>query len=789
MPFRTPPTTRTALFCRLFFILVMVVTAVSVHPQQALAQRQKHLLYLNSYHVGYKWSDEEYQGFLDLLHMGDAEVSLYVEYLDTKRYPDEKRYALLADLLRQKYRDIPIDLVVGTDDAAFLLLKEYGESLFPGIPIFFCGTNYLEESDLRDLPNFYGITERADIESTFAEIIALRPKTRKVYIINDQTITGRKVWPAIEKAMSAYRNTFEFVVWDNLTMSELITRVNSVPGDSVIFYTFFFQDKAGQTFEYDQSMRLIARQSPVPIFGAWDFNLDLGLTGGMLTSGYQQGKAMAELVNSWLDRDPFADTPKLADSPNRFMFDYTQLTRFNIDLRMLPADAIIINRPVTFIQRHLPVLLTAGAFITTLLMVIAALTVNIYRRKRAELELRRSEERFRAIFNNASDGLYQRDGNGRFLMANPALAAMLKYSSPQELLDSVTDIANQLYCSPASPETLTSQLGASDWATGEHGLRCRDGSVIDVIENIHRVHDESGNFLYYEGSIVNITEFKKTQELIAQTEKLVSLGGVAAGIAHEVRSPLASIVQGMQVVRHRLLENSEGNIEAATAAGCTFDQIRNYARTRNLDELLMHIHASGRRAGVIIEDMLSFSKKTIGDFSLEPLDTILDQAVDLAGKDHELRSTCRFDEIVIRREYEEGMVRVNCSASKLLQVFFNIIKNGAEAMAEGNTTAPMLTLRIMRDGHNARIEIEDNGPGMSSEIAQNIFNPFFTTKGRERGTGLGLSVSYFIIRENHHGDLRVSSQPELGATFIIELPIEQTSATSPAISGPGIRVN
>jgi len=747
--------------------LILVLGVCLLGLSSKTYAQSRHVLYLNSYHVGYKWSDEVYQGFLDTLKPSGSEFALHVEYLDTKRYSSDKRLDQLAEMLAIKYQDIPIDLVVSSDDAAFLLLKQFGNRLFPGVPVFFCGTNYLKVEDLADLPNFHGITEKADIDSTFATILELLPKTRTIHVINDITITGKKVHPAIEKAMGKFQNRVKFTIWEDISMAELISRVNAIPEDSVIFYTFFFQDNTGQTFEYDQSINLVARQSPVPIFGAWDFNLGLGLTGGMLTSGYQQGAALAKMVDTWLGRTPLTEIPRLAESPNRFMFDYAQLVRFNIKPETLPPDSLIINRPISFIERHRTVLIISGLFIALLLVVILILTLNIHRRKKAETELRRSEENFRSIFNNNNDGLYQATTDGRFLQVNPALARMLRFSSPQEVIDHFSDIDSQLYTVPSTHKPLT-----NNWAKGEHSLKCRDGSVIDVIENTHTVYDEDGNVLYLEGSITDITEYKKTQELMAQTEKIISLGGVAAGIAHEIRSPLASIVQGIQVVQYRFFENNEMNLRAADDCGCSLEQVRRYAEKREIKDLLGHIHEAGRRAGVIIEDMLSFSRKTIGDFSLESLEKILNLAIDLAGKDHELKTTYNFKSITINRLVEENMPRVYCSASKIQQVFFNILKNGAEAMGDGGTISPTFTIRITQNGDTARVEIEDNGPGMTSELAQKIFDPFFTTKERDKGTGLGLSVSYFIVKENHHGDLRVSTQPDCGTTFIVELPLE-----------------
>ncbi len=112
---------------------------------------------------------------------------------------------------------------------------------------------------------------------------------------------------------------------------------------------------------------------------------------------------------------------------------------------------------------------------------------------------------------------------------------------------------------------------------------------------------------------------------------------------------------------------------------------------------------------------------------------------------------------------------------EISQVVLNLLKNAAQAMGgrRGRDEAPRIILRTRRDGDMARIEVEDNGPGMDETIRERIFEPFFTTKGPGAGTGLGLSVSYFIITENHGGELTVESLPGHGTTFIIRLPLER----------------
>jgi len=187
---------------------------------------------------------------------------------------------------------------------------------------------------------------------------------------------------------------------------------------------------------------------------------------------------------------------------------------------------------------------------------------------------------------------------------------------------------------------------------------------------------------------------------------------------------------------------------------------------------------SGMRAARIVENMLSFSRKNSLSVAEVDIPALLDRTLELAANDYDLKKKYDFRKIRIVREYEPGLPPVLCEESKIQQVFFNLIRNGAQAMADQDRE-PCFTLRVAGGDGEVRIEIEDNGPGMTEELRKRVFEPFFTTKRVGEGTGLGLSVSYFLVVENHGGRIDVESAPGKGSVFIIHLPL------IPAAQRPG----
>ncbi|MCX5880754.1 MAG: ATP-binding protein, partial [Deltaproteobacteria bacterium] len=139
-----------------------------------------------------------------------------------------------------------------------------------------------------------------------------------------------------------------------------------------------------------------------------------------------------------------------------------------------------------------------------------------------------------------------------------------------------------------------------------------------------------------------------------------------------------------------------------------------------------------------------------------------------------------FRSIDIVREYTHDLPLVFCTPSEIEQVILNLLRNAAQAMTglEPAKKPPRITLRLFREGNTACIEVIDNGPGMDERTRKRVFEPFFTTKDVGIGTGLGLSVSYFIVTSNHGGTLSVVSSPEDGTRFIIQLPIDSEAVLS-----------
>ncbi len=389
--------------------------------------------------------------------------------------------------------------------------------------------------------------------------------------------------------------------------------------------------------------------------------------------------------------------------------------------------------------------------------------------RHAEDKLRESEEKYRKLFQQSNDAIFIYDLDGKVLDINRCACEMLEYTYDQLLSMPVSALYPEEALKSATEAFQTVKEKGS--VRFESLFKKADGSIVTVEISARVIDPQKG---IVQEIVRDISERKRAQEIMIQTEKMMTVGGLAAGMAHEINNPLSGILQNVQVMRERVSEGLSKNRSVAEECGTSIEAIAAYMDRRGLSSMMESIMESGKRIAKTVRDMLKFSRKSASQFALQDLGGILDQAVELAEKDYDLKKKYDFRRIKIIRDYDTSVPQVPCEESMIQQVFLNLLKNGAQAMVENNGEAsPCFILRVTSEPGMARVEIEDNGPGIEEVTRIRVFEPFFTTKDIGIGTGLGLSVSYFIITENHGGTIEVESKPGEGAKFVIRLPFER----------------
>jgi signal transduction histidine kinase len=304
----------------------------------------------------------------------------------------------------------------------------------------------------------------------------------------------------------------------------------------------------------------------------------------------------------------------------------------------------------------------------------------------------------------------------------------------------------------------------------EVGMLHKDGQALDCLMsgNVLSIEDEAYSLLVFH----DVTEQKKIQEVMIQSEKMISVGGIAAGIAHEINNPLGIVLQASQNLQTRIRPDFPKNLEVARDIGLDLELLDRYMKERKLHVFIEDIREAGKRAAFIVRNMLDFSRRSESARGLCNIGGIAEKSLNLAGSDYDLKKSYDFKRIRVDIVQEGEIPLIFCSETEIEQVFLNLLRNSAQAIAAAPKTVPdpRISVRISAKDEWVRIEIDDNGPGIPPEVQRRIFEPFFTTKKPGEGTGLGLSVSYFIITRGHGGRIWASRNEEGGTRFTIELP-------------------
>jgi len=395
---------------------------------------------------------------------------------------------------------------------------------------------------------------------------------------------------------------------------------------------------------------------------------------------------------------------------------------------------------------------------------------DITEQEEAARRLAEGERRFRKIFDATNDALFIHDAaTGVILDANKTAEAMYRASRDELLASDVEKLS--LGTPPFDREGIRLHIAAAllkGHRVFEWHARRLDGELFWVEVSLRPATIDSRQVII--AAVRDISRRKELEEMMLQTEKMLTIGHLAAGIAHEINNPLAGVLQNLQVLGMRLDQQHPGNRQAAEQVGLDLQDLSSYCEIRQIPLLLEGANASARRARIIVEDLLAFSRRPAD--KLEPVDLhqVIAASLKLAETEFDPDQGYDFRSIRLETDLCSPPPPVVGHPDQLQQVLLNLLRNAAQAMFRAGVPEPAIHIELNDEESHALLRISDNGPGMDEETRNRIFEPFFTTRSGQGGTGLGLALVSYIITQNHGGSIQVQSSPGKGTTFILQLP-------------------
>lgn len=365
--------------CLPFFVNVLSYSEDEVKPANVLV--------INAYHFSYEWTFNQNVGIAQTFENLYPDATLYHEFLDWKRLPDEALLASQAQVYQHKYADIPIDVILTTDDMGLIFAIKHRKALFNNAPIAFSGIiDHTARSIIGDAKNITGVYEKMDPSGTLDLIQTLLPGTEIIYLIHDLSESGLRTAETFIAAWDkhALKEKTHIENLSEFAFDTLLKRVENLESNAVIMLISYNISADGTLNKPELFGEHLSERSNAPIFTIDEFLLNHGVVGGVFLSGELQGEALALQGIEIINGTPADLIPHLNESTAYTAVDENQLIRFNLDKERLAKDVLVLHPHFSFFETYKSLTVTVMLVMLLLVSFIIILFINIQRRKQSE---------------------------------------------------------------------------------------------------------------------------------------------------------------------------------------------------------------------------------------------------------------------------------------------------------------------------------------------------------------------------------------------------------------------
>lgn len=371
-----------------FIIIILISLFINSQNVYAKEKNKKNVLLINSYDRTYTWTSDEVEGIIKGIDNSGIDITLQIEYMDWKNYPEEKNSDLLKEVMRYKYSNKKIDIIITTDDAALDFALENRNEIFGQVPIVFSGIYSQRVYDMvKGYKNVTGAIEKIDAKGTIESALNIIPDAKNLYLIHDDTESGKASFNEVTNALNELAKDIKLVSIDNLTIDNLENDLPYIGDGSIVLMSSFSRDINGKTVDIEDMTQSISNKINKPIFQLYEMTLGHGTIGGSVLNAESHGEDVAQIAIEILNGKDIASIPIKENSTTENIYDKNIMDRFGVKDKDLPTNSIIINKKFSFYETYKKIVWIVVAVFMLLVSLVIFLLINIINRRKAESEL------------------------------------------------------------------------------------------------------------------------------------------------------------------------------------------------------------------------------------------------------------------------------------------------------------------------------------------------------------------------------------------------------------------
>lgn len=380
-------------------VLILIIMFFSLNISDALAENEvRNVLFISSYNENFITVPYQIEGIKSVLLKNN--VQLDVEYMDSKRFYDEESRRIFHDLLKYKMSKLAAyDAIIVGDDNALQFAMDFQEDLFNGIPVVFLGINDFKRAGLANKNKYMtGIIEETSLKENIEIAYKFNSKATRAVAIVDNTLTGIGDMEQFYSIKDEFKElSFEHINTSEYTFEELENVLENVGDDTILLYLSMFEDKTGKNITIDEAVEILKEHTKVPVYRASIGGVGNGLLGGKMVSYFDSGEIAAQMVMKILNGSSVESVEMVTDSPNRYIFDYNIIKKYNIDEKLIPEESVLINNKVDIFEQYREYIIITLLIIVFLVVLLMVLAYDAIKQRKIEKELMESHEKLDKI--------------------------------------------------------------------------------------------------------------------------------------------------------------------------------------------------------------------------------------------------------------------------------------------------------------------------------------------------------------------------------------------------------